>query len=186
MGLSCYSCHVQLSRTCIPNLSCDYFNQSCSAEGKITPEVILPMRQNRQSTKVFVVHHDSLSDSFRIRIVWFHPKQDSDRIRISFFKNRIGSDSKISLSDHLCSRDDHYPVCRLDIRQHNEFAIGYGYPKTAFKREPETDPDIRNGFIDISRIQTFGKSCTLHNHSFSILRSIFSAFCAMTPSLSMV
>ena len=35
MGLSCYSCHVQLSRTCIPNLSCDYFNQSCSAEGKI-------------------------------------------------------------------------------------------------------------------------------------------------------
>jgi len=38
---------------------------------------------------------------FRIRIVWFQPKQDSDRIRISFFKNRIGSDSKIPLSDHL-------------------------------------------------------------------------------------
>jgi len=63
------------------------------------------------------------------------------------------------------TRDDHYPVFRLDIRQHSEFATGYGYPKTAFKREPDTDPDIRNGFIDISRIQTFGKSCTLHNHS---------------------
>jgi len=83
-------------------------------------------------------------------------------------------------------RDDHYPVCRLDIRQDSEFATGYGYPKTAFKREPETDPDIRNAFIDISRIQNFGKSCTLHNYSLIIIRSIFSAFCAMTPSLSMV
>jgi len=72
------------------------------------------------------------------------------------------------------------------------------YPKTAFKREPDTDPDIRNGFIDISGIQTFGKTCTftLHNHSrydygtiidsFIIVRSIFSAICAMTPSLSVV
>jgi len=25
-----------------PNLSCDYFNQSCSAEVKVTPEVIVP------------------------------------------------------------------------------------------------------------------------------------------------
>jgi len=31
-----------------------------------------------------------------------------------------------------------------------------------------------------------GLSCTLHNHSFIIFRSIFSSFCAMTPSLSMV
>jgi len=42
------------------------------------------------------------------------------------------------------------PGFRLNIRQDSEFATGYGYPKTAFKREP----DIRNGFIDISRIQT--------------------------------
>jgi len=42
MGLSCYRCHGQLSRTCVPNLSVDYFNQSCSAEGKITLTVILP------------------------------------------------------------------------------------------------------------------------------------------------
>ena len=72
----------------------------------------------------------------------------------------------------------------LDIRQHSEFATGYGYPKTAFKRQPETEPDIRNAFIDISRIQTFGKNCTLLNHSFIIFRSIFSTFCAMTPILS--
>jgi len=69
------------------------------------------------------------------------------------------------------TRDDHYPVCQLDIRKDNEFATGYGYPKTAFKWEP--DPDIRNTFIDISRIHTFGKTCTLHNHSYIVFRSIF-------------
>jgi len=47
-----------------------------------------------------------------------------------------------------------------------------------------TDPDIRNAFIVVSRIQSFGKSCTLHNDLFIIFRSIFSAFCAITPSLS--
>jgi len=84
------------------------------------------------------------------------------------------------LNCSVSGRDYHYPVCRLDIRQDCEFATGYGYPKTAFKREPDTD--IRNAFIDNSRIQTFGKSCTMQNHSF-IFRSTFSAFCAMTPSL---
>ena len=54
-------------------------------------------------------------------------------------------------------RHDHYPVCRLDIRQDSEFATGYGYPETAIKREPDTDPDIRNAFFDISRIQIFWK-----------------------------
>ena len=52
---------------------------------------------------MYVVHHNTLSDSFRIRIVWFQPKQDSDGIRISFFRNRIGSDRKNPLSDHLCT-----------------------------------------------------------------------------------
>jgi len=28
----------------VPNLSCDYFNQSCSAKGKIAPADILPNR----------------------------------------------------------------------------------------------------------------------------------------------
>jgi len=58
-------------------------------------------------------------------------------------------------------RDDHYPVCRLDIRQDSEFATGYGYPKTAFEREPDTH--IRNAFIGIFKIQTFGKvaHCTI-------------------------
>jgi len=78
----------------------------------------------------------------------------------------------------------HYPVCWLDIRQDSEFATGYRYPKTAFKRKP--DPDIRNAFGDISRFHAFGKSCTLHNRSFIIFRRTFSAFCAMTLSLSMV
>ena len=50
---------------------------------------------------MYVVHRNTLSDSFGIRIVWFQPKQDSDRIRISLFKNSIGSDSENPLSDHL-------------------------------------------------------------------------------------
>jgi len=62
----------------------------------------------------------------------------------------------------------------------------YGYSKTAFKQKPVAEPDIRNAFNDILKIQTFEKSCTLHNHSFVIFRSLFSASCAMTPSLSMV
>ena len=50
---------------------------------------------------MYVVHRNTPSDSFRIRMVWFQPKQNSDRIRISFSKNRTGSDSKKTLSDHL-------------------------------------------------------------------------------------
>jgi len=29
------------------------------------------MRQNRHYTKMYVVYHNALSDSFRIQIVWF-------------------------------------------------------------------------------------------------------------------
>jgi len=32
--LSCYRHQGQLSRSCFPNLSCDHFNQSCSAKAK--------------------------------------------------------------------------------------------------------------------------------------------------------
>jgi len=41
-----------------------------------------------------MVHHNTSLNTFWTRIVWFQPKQDSDRIGITFFKNRIGSDSK--------------------------------------------------------------------------------------------
>jgi len=55
MGFRCYRCHGQLSRTCVPNLSGDYFNQSCWAKGKITLAVTLPhivriLGQFREST----------------------------------------------------------------------------------------------------------------------------------------
>jgi len=43
-------------------------------------------------------------------------------------------------SAHLWLRDEHYPVCQFDIRQDSEFATGYRYPKTAFKRD-------RSGYI---------------------------------------
>jgi len=83
------------------------------------------------------------------------------------------------------SIDDHYPVSRLDIRKDRGFATAYGYPKIVFKREPDTDPDIRNAFIDIARIQTFGKSCTLHNLSFIIFiqKHIFSLLCHDSESV---
>jgi len=42
VGLSCYRCHGQLSKTCVPNLSCDYFSQLCLAKGKIAPVDSLP------------------------------------------------------------------------------------------------------------------------------------------------
>jgi len=38
--------------------------------------------------------------------------------------------------------------------QDSEFATRYGYPKTAFKPEPDPDKDISNTFLDISTIQT--------------------------------
>jgi len=75
------------------------------------------------------------------------------------------------------------PVCRLDNRQDSEFATGYGYPKAAFKQEPDADTDIRYTFIGISRIPDIWRKV---HHSFIIFRSIFSASCAMIPSLSMV
>jgi len=85
----------------------------------------------------------------------------------------------------VCTRDDHYPVCRLDTRQDSEFATGYGYPKSALKREQDMDPDIRNAFIDISRIQNFGKSCTLHNHWLIIFiqKHLFSHLCHDSESV---
>jgi len=91
------------------------------------------MRQNRHSTKMYVVHRNTLSDSFRIRIIWFQPKQDSDRIRISFFKNKIRSDSKNPLSDHLW----YLPVARDGV-------LTYGESKSALKYS--NDKAMPSGF----------------------------------------
>ena len=93
------------------------------------------------------------------------------------FTGFVEHTGEIPAQSHLRIRDDHHPVCRLDIRQDSEFATEYGYPKTAIKREP--DPDIRNAFFDISRIQIFGKSCILHNHSFIVInqKHLFSLLC---------
>ena len=44
-----YRHHGQLSRSWIPNLSCDGFNKSCSAKSKIAPTVLLPNKANRHS-----------------------------------------------------------------------------------------------------------------------------------------
>jgi len=56
-------------------MSCDYFNELCSAKDNIPPAVILSYKAKKPQGKidtaqnVYVVHHNTLSDSFRIRIV---------------------------------------------------------------------------------------------------------------------
>jgi len=63
-------------------------------------------------------------------------------------------------------RDDQYPVCRLDIRQDSEFATGYGYQKTAFKWEPDTDPDIRNAlsiFREFKLVEKVARCTIIHS-----------------------
>ena len=99
--------------------------------------IVFSQRQNNSSSyfaswgkidteqKMYVVHHNTLSDSFRIRIIWFQPEEDSDRIRISYFKNRIGSDSKNPLSDRLWYRhaDDPLALSFLEIQHIKEFFV---------------------------------------------------------------
>jgi len=82
------------------------------------------------------------------------------------------------------TREDHYPVCQLDIRQDSELATGYGYPKTAFKREPHTDNYIRNAILEISRIQTLGKiaHCTII-HFITSKASFHSLLCHVSKSV---
>ena len=61
------------------------------AKGKITPAVILSHRGKIDTTqKRYVVHHNTLSDSFQIRIVWFQSIQDSDVDIIFKKQDRIG------------------------------------------------------------------------------------------------
>jgi len=69
----------------------------------MTPALILPHQEKYTQHKIVCCASYYTFGSFRIQIVWFQTKQESDRIRISFFKNKVGSDSKNTLSDHLWS-----------------------------------------------------------------------------------
>jgi len=71
----------------------------------------------------------------------------------------------------------------LDIRQDSESATGYGYPKSAFKWEPDTDPDIRNAFIDISRIQTWKKLRIAQSFVYYFQMHLFSLLCHDSESV---
>jgi len=93
----------------------------------------------------------------------------------------------ISVNSSLVTQAGYGPGRDITIRfagwisvRISEFATGYEY-RTANKRD--TDKDIRNAFLDVEDSDSW-KISILHNHSFSIFASIFSAFCAMTPSLS--
>jgi len=116
---------------------------------------------------------------------------DPEWIRIQNLQNGIGSGLKKirfrtpQLGGYYLPEMITIWFCRLDIQQDSEFATGYGYPKSVLKQVPDTDPYIRNAFIDISRILTFGKSCTLHNHSFIIFiqKHLFSHLCHDSESV---
>jgi len=79
------------------------------------------------------------------------------------------------------SRDDHYPVCQLDIRQDSEFATGSRYRKIAYEWEPDTD--IRNAFIDISKIQTWKKLRVAQSFIHYFQKHLFSLLCHDSESV---
>ena len=74
-------------------------------------------------------------------------------------------------------RDDHYPVCRLDIRQDSEFATGYGYPKTTFKREPVSS-EI-SGLCEISDLILFVSYFASQRKNYSLVFSFLRVLCKL-------
>jgi len=92
---------------------------------------------------------------------------------------------RCGIESSLSFREDHYPVCRLYIRQDSEFATGYGYPKTAFKREPDTDKDIRNVFLSICRgFRPFWKKLHIaQSFIYYIQKHLFSLLCHDSESV---
>ena len=132
-----------------------------------------------KTTKIFSVRSSPDAAIFKVIAVRSSP----DAAKIRFIPDPVRS------SPDPCSSLKQWYVRKFaEVRNFvwHRFAGWVSGKTTAFKQEPDTDPDIPNALIDISRMQTSGKSSTLHNHSFIIFRSIFSASCAMTPSLSMV
>ena len=81
---------------------------------------------------------------------------------------------KPRVSSHVqkckATKADHciwFQLWRLDNRKDSEFATRYGYPKTAFKRESGTGYGYPKRFYRyFEDSDFFGKSCTLHNHSY--------------------
>jgi len=61
IGLCCYRCRKpHISRSRIPNLSSDYFNQLFSAKGKIAPTVPLPLLRENAHCLCFFLQSDDL------------------------------------------------------------------------------------------------------------------------------
>jgi len=55
------------------------------------------------------------------------------------FRHCEGKDSRETIRCRLLFRDDHYPVCRLDIQQDSEFATGSGYRKRFYRYFENSD-----------------------------------------------
>jgi len=62
-----------------------------------------------------------------------------------YFLAKEGDNAKVNtaINLQLHPRDDHYPVCRMDIRPDSKFSTGYGYPKRVFLLEQDPDKNIR-------------------------------------------
>jgi len=121
LDLSHCRCHGQQSRSCLPNLSCNHFNQSCSSKGKVTRALFCLMRphetkqalpyikQNLQATCLYVtVEFAILRSQGRVRIKYFYDLRRSSGGGAKLFGGGADAESKKWDSVHLC--------CQLDNR----------------------------------------------------------------------
>jgi len=104
LTLGQYRC--QLSTSCVLNLSCDHFNQSCSSQGKITPAVFCHMRLNRHCLTLSITvkqhAHGYVTVEFAILqsqcgggFKYFHDLQRRSGCRAKLFRVGADAESKI-------------------------------------------------------------------------------------------
>ena len=155
------------------------FNQSYLAEGKIAPVILLP---HQAKQKHMILHWRITTGSY-----WCF-----QNLRIGTWSDSISSDQDWTRTEKFYSllisaKYQWWSLSALPSRYPRGYWVCNQIPisKKCFQTGTRYG-SIRKYFLDISRIQTLGKSCIMHNHSFSIFGNIFCTFCAMTPSLSMV
>jgi len=96
--LSHWRCHRQISRSCISNLSCNHFNQSCSSKGKITLALFYLMRQNRHYHTSVVVSTFSLCLEMHLDNRFLKSRSRSRRSQVSSRSRKISVSVSSSLS----------------------------------------------------------------------------------------
>jgi len=107
--------------------------------------IIFGWRQNSSSNSFASsgktkTHDFTLADHDRIVLMIFKICGSGlDRIQFHRIRTGLGLKNFTVCSSLQNTSDDHYPLCRLDIREDTEFATRYLYQKNASKRELDTD-----------------------------------------------